>query len=157
MLQHAVEFFSDPSFNQISSYTTHDLKLDSGDILVIPDVVRTVIHSNLIKLYKLYCADNDFTPLSDSTLCQILKSCEASKRKCLKGLDNIAVDGTTAFDNILSLISKLNKREDWKSKVKSKLLNSRLKNRIQIAHKKRRWMCLPLPAVFIKWSKSWCP
>lgn len=104
----------------------NDLKLDSGDILVIPDVVRTVIHSNLIKLYKLYCADNDFTPLSDSTLYQILKSCEASKRKCLKGLDNIAVDGTTAFDNILSLISKLNKTEDWKSKVKSKLLNSRL-------------------------------
>ncbi|XP_052097915.1 uncharacterized protein LOC127732770 [Mytilus californianus] len=126
MLQHAVEFFSDPSFNQISSYTTHDLKLDSGDILVIPDVVRTVIHSNLIKLYKLYCADNDFNPLSDSTLYQVLNACEASKRKCLKGLDNIAVDGTTAFDNILSLISKLNKTEDWKSTVKSRLLNSRL-------------------------------
>lgn len=62
-LQHAVEFFSDPSFNEISSYTTRNLKLDSGNTLVIPDIVRTMIHSNLIKLYNAYCTSINFEPL----------------------------------------------------------------------------------------------
>ncbi|CAC5391680.1 unnamed protein product [Mytilus coruscus] len=64
--------------------------------------------------------------LSDSTLYQVFNACETSKRKRLNGLDNIAVDGTTAFDNILSLISKVSKTKDWKSKVRSILLSSRL-------------------------------
>ncbi|XP_061195035.1 uncharacterized protein LOC133203221 [Saccostrea echinata] len=125
-LQHAVEFFSDPSFNRISSYTTRNLKLDSGDILVIPDVVRTMIHSNLIKLYNTYCASNDFEPLSQSTLYEVLNACSASKRKCLKGLDNIAVDGSSAFDSLSSLVDKLDEPQQWKKEMKEKLFNARL-------------------------------
>ncbi|XP_061171627.1 uncharacterized protein LOC133181099 [Saccostrea echinata] len=125
-LQHAVDFFSDPSFNQISSYTTRNLKLDSGDILVIPDVVRTMIHSNLIKLYNTYCASNNFEPLSESTLYEVLNACSASKRKCLKGLDNIAVGGSSAFDSLSSLVDKLDEPQQWKKEMKEKLFNARL-------------------------------
>ncbi|XP_065925464.1 uncharacterized protein [Magallana gigas] len=115
-LQHAVEFFSDPSFNEISSYTTRNLKLDSGNTLLIPDIVRTMIHSNLIKLYNAYCTSINFEPLSESTLYEVLNACSASKRKCLKGLDNIAVDGSSAFDSLSSLVDKLDEPQQWKKK-----------------------------------------
>uniref|UniRef100_A0A8W8LUZ6 C2H2-type domain-containing protein n=1 Tax=Magallana gigas TaxID=29159 RepID=A0A8W8LUZ6_MAGGI len=125
-LQHAVEFFSDPSFNEISSYTTRNLKLDSGNTLVIPDIVRTMIHSNLIKLYNAYCTSINFEPLSESTLYEVLNACSASKRKCLKGLDNIAVDGSSAFDSLSSLVDKLDEPQQWKKEMKEKLFNARL-------------------------------
>lgn len=85
-ISHAIEFFSDPSFLQIVFYGTRDLKLDSGEILTIPEVIRTMMHSNLVSLYTSYCTENSFSPLSNSTLFQILKACAASKRTCLKGL-----------------------------------------------------------------------
>lgn len=66
---HHVAFFCDPWFNENSSYPTRNVKLDSGDTLVIPDKGRTMIHLNMIKPYNAYCASNNFEPLSVSTLC----------------------------------------------------------------------------------------
>ena len=40
-LQHAISLFFDPSFMQLVSYGTKDLKLESGAIITIPDVIRT--------------------------------------------------------------------------------------------------------------------
>ena len=53
-LQHALSFFSDPSFVQTVSYGTRELKLDNGECLTIPDVIRTVCHSQLVSLYTSY-------------------------------------------------------------------------------------------------------
>lgn len=85
-----------------------------------------MIHSNLIKLYNAYCASNNFEPLSESTLYEVLNACGASKRKCLKGLDNIAVDGSSAFDSLSSLVDKLDEPRQWKKEMKEKLFNARL-------------------------------
>lgn len=37
-------------------------------------------------------------PLSSSSLYEILRACAATKRTSLRGIDNIATDGASAFD-----------------------------------------------------------
>ena len=81
------------------------MKLDDGSMITIQEVVRTVLHSTLVKIYMAYCEETDFIPLSRSTLYHILSVCPASKRTNLKGLDNAAADGGNSYDIILSTIS----------------------------------------------------
>lgn len=67
-LEHALSFFLDPKFHQICSYGTKDLHCDNGQTVTIPQVVRTTCHSSLLQMYKSYCSETGFVPLSDSTL-----------------------------------------------------------------------------------------
>ena len=73
-LQHAISFFFDPLFMQLVSYGTRDLKLESGAIITVPDVIRTTsdtrkpgpkrkqtkFHEFLLTLFRL---DLFFRPL----------------------------------------------------------------------------------------------
>lgn len=106
-LQHALSFFMDPSLIQSVSYGTRELKLDSGEVLTIPDVVRTVCHSQIINLYSSYCSENNFEPLGKSTLFKLLNACAAAKRTSLQGLDNIAADGNEAFKTLVDIADAL--------------------------------------------------
>ena len=55
----------------------------------------------MVALYLKYCTEEEFTtPLSRRTMFRILEVCEASQRKSLRGLDNIAADGVMGFDTI---------------------------------------------------------
>ncbi|CAC5381664.1 unnamed protein product [Mytilus coruscus] len=99
--------FLDPNFIQICSYGTKDIRFDNGDIITIPQVVRTACHSTLINMYKKVCSETTFTPLSDSTLFKILSTCASAKRSNLSGLDNIATDGTFAVDSLLRVTDTL--------------------------------------------------
>jgi len=83
------------------------MTLNSGEKIEIPEVVRTVCHANLIHMYEAFCKESDFVPLSKSSLFQILRVCPASRRTSLKGLDNIAADGATAFDNLDMIIKQV--------------------------------------------------
>lgn len=62
-MQHALSFFFDPSFTQKVSYGTREMKLDYGEKITIPDVVRTLCHSHLADMYVAYCKETDFQPL----------------------------------------------------------------------------------------------
>ncbi|XP_061189168.1 uncharacterized protein LOC133197244 [Saccostrea echinata] len=106
-LQHALSFFFDPSFMQLVSYGTRDLKLDSGESITIPEVVRTANHSKMIELYMSYCKETDFQPLVKATLFKILNVCSATKRTNLHGLDNIAAEGVEGFDTLKQITSQL--------------------------------------------------
>ncbi|CAC5365662.1 unnamed protein product [Mytilus coruscus] len=106
-LEHCLSFFLDPNFIQICSYGTKDIRFDNGDIITIPQVVRTACHSTLINMYKKVCSETTFTPLSDSTLFKILSTCASAKRSNLSGLDNIATDGTFAVDSLLRVTDTL--------------------------------------------------
>ncbi|CAG2245178.1 unnamed protein product [Mytilus edulis] len=106
-MAHALDFLFNPLFHQVSSYGTKEMKLDSGEKIEIPEVVRTVCHANLIHMYEAFCTESDFVPLSKSSLFQILRVCPASKRTSLKGLDNISADGATAFENIDVIINQM--------------------------------------------------
>ena len=47
-----------------------------------------------------FCQEEDFDPLSRATLYHIIEVREASKRKALKGIDNVAADGMAAFETL---------------------------------------------------------
>lgn len=61
-MQHALGFFFDPSFMQIVSYGTREMKLDCGEKIAIPDVVRTLCDSHLADMYVAYWKETDFQP-----------------------------------------------------------------------------------------------
>ncbi|CAC5413917.1 unnamed protein product [Mytilus coruscus] len=72
-LAHAVNFFTDPSFIQLVACGTRELNLDNGEKLVIPDIVRTTMHSTLVELYLSHCDETDSQPLSRSSLFRIFE------------------------------------------------------------------------------------
>ncbi|VDI83212.1 Hypothetical predicted protein [Mytilus galloprovincialis] len=106
-LEHALSFFFDPQFIQLSSFGTRELKLENGDKIMIPEVVRSTCSSNLVNMYISYCKENEFVPLSSSTLYKILSSCSAATKTNLRGLDNTAADGSSACDDLTELVKNI--------------------------------------------------
>ena len=104
---HFLEFISTSSLLQDVSYGTKTIKLDSGEKLLVPAAIRTLIPSRIIKQYQSYCDSVDFKPYSERTLFRILKACSASKQISLQGLDYIATEGNEAFEKIKHTASVL--------------------------------------------------
>lgn len=48
------------SFHQFVPYGTRDSELDSGETILIPDVVRTACHSFIIEMYEKHSKDTGF-------------------------------------------------------------------------------------------------
>ena len=72
-VDHFLDFVSSPAFLQDVAHGTKKLRLYDGDLLEIPNVVRTVIASRLVQLYTSYCSETGFEPLDRSTLFNILQ------------------------------------------------------------------------------------
>ena len=72
-IDHFLDFISSPAYLQDVSFGTKYMKLTNGEILEIPNVVRTVISSRLIGLYQSYCEETGFKPLGRATLYKILE------------------------------------------------------------------------------------
>ena len=79
-VDHFLDFISSPHYLQDVAYGTRKLKMSTGESIEIPDLVRTVISSRMVKLYQSYCREVDFHPLGRSTLFSILKV----KKQCRK-------------------------------------------------------------------------
>lgn len=60
-LDHALDFIFNPAFHQVSSVGTKEMRLEDGSVVSIPEVVRTVWHSTLIKLYLAYYVEKNIT------------------------------------------------------------------------------------------------
>ena len=115
-LNHFLSFADQPYFYQDVSYGIRNLKLDSGEKLIMPNVVRTVARSTMIGQYFSHCHDEGFEPLGRSTLFQILKVRESSQRKSLQGLDSIAAslaDGFDALNKIVYDLEQSGSRPKW--------------------------------------------
>lgn len=115
-LNHFLSFADQPYFCQDVSHGTRTLSLDSGEHLIMPNVVRTVARSTVIAQYFRHCHGEGFEPLGRSTLFQILKVREASQRKSLQGLDNIAArrpDGFDALTKIFDDLEQSGSRPEW--------------------------------------------
>ena len=82
------------------------LKLDNGETIKKPNVVRTITRSTMISQYMQFCQEE---PLSRSTLFRILEVREASQRKSLQGLDNTAADGSAGFQMVEMIVDNLEK------------------------------------------------
>ena len=103
-MDHFIEYISRPEFVQDVVFGTKTLKLDSGEKIIIPAVIRTVISSRIIRQYLDYCKEQEFEPTSQHSLYQMIEVCLASMQKSLQGLDNTTAEGTEAFDQIFLML-----------------------------------------------------
>ena len=123
-LEHFLYFVNQPYFYQDVSFGTRTVKLDSGQRLVMPNVVITVGRSTMIEQYHQRCREEEYQPLGRSTLYRILKVREASQRKSLQGLDNTAASGTEGFDTLTRIVDELEQygtRHEWCEESRDKL------------------------------------
>lgn len=96
-LDHFLTFITSPHVIQDLPFGEKTTKLSTGEVLQIPNVIRTMIPSTLIRQYQEYCKETSFQSLSESTLRRILDVCPASTRKSLQGLDYFTADGKFAM------------------------------------------------------------
>ena len=80
-VDHFLEFSNRPYFYQDVAYGCRKLTLDTGEKIVMPNVIRTVTRSTMVHQYQSFCEEECFTPLSRSTLFKILDVREASQRR----------------------------------------------------------------------------
>ena len=66
-LDHFLEFTSRPYFYQDVAFESQKLKLDSGEELVMPNIVRTVSRCTIINQYLDFCKEENFSPMSRAT------------------------------------------------------------------------------------------
>ena len=128
-LDHFLEFTSRPYFYQDVAFGSRKLKLDSGQELVMPNIVRTVAKCTIISQYLDYCRDDNFEPLSRATMWRVLEVQEASQRKSLKGLDNTAADGADGFEVLHKTLNELEDfgaDKEWCSETKKRLREGKL-------------------------------
>ena len=67
-LDHFLDLISSPHYIQDVAYGTKKLQMSTGEVLQIPNVVRTVVSSRMVALYQNYCREMEFEPLARSTL-----------------------------------------------------------------------------------------
>lgn len=123
-LDHFLSFVDQPYFYQDVAYGTRTLKLDCGERLVMPNVVRIVGRSTMIEQYFKHCSEEGVDPLGRSTLYRILEVREASQRKSLQGLDNIAAAGAEGFDTMNKIVDQLKDsgaRVKWCQEIRDNL------------------------------------
>ena len=108
-IDHFIEYISRPELLQDVAFGTKTLKLDSGEKIFIPAVIRTLIPSRIIQQYRSYCTQQEFEPASERSMYRMLQVCSASMQKSLQGLGNVTADGTEAFDSLVSIVETLSK------------------------------------------------
>ena len=104
---HFVNFIASANFIQDVAYGTKELKLDSGEKIPIPNVIRTMVASRIMKQYISYCQETEFEPVSERTLYRIIDVCAASRQKSLQGLDYFLTEGAQAFKSVERVIMVL--------------------------------------------------
>ena len=115
-IDHFMSYISQPQLHQDVAFGTKTLKLDSGERIIVPAVVRTLILSRIIEQYTSNCREQQFEPANTRCLFRMLEVCSASMQRSLHGLDNITAEGTEAFDNLRAIIDTLvenGKEQHW--------------------------------------------
>lgn len=128
-VDHFIEFANRPYFYQDVAFGTRKLKLDSGSTLTMPNVIRNVTRSTIISQYSAFCMEENYEPLSNRTLFRILEVREASEKKSLQGIDNIAADGSLGFErlkNIVLELESLGVEKQWVENILKRLHDDRL-------------------------------
>lgn len=106
-LDHFLSFITSPHLVQDLPFGQKTLKLSTGQLIEIPNVIRTMIPQRIARQYAQYCKETDFKPFSERTMLRVLAECKASVRKSLQGLDYFAADGARAFEDLEKLVRQL--------------------------------------------------
>ena len=128
-LDHFLEFTSRPYYYQDVAFGIRTIKLETGEEIVMPNVVRTVARCTIIKLYLEYCDETSYQPISRSLMWRVLEVQEASQRKSLRGLDNTAAEGADAFETLHTIINELESvgaNKNWCLKAHERLRHGKL-------------------------------
>ena len=133
---HFFDYISWTCFLQDVAYGTRKLKLDSGEQITIPNSIRTVIPSRIVRQYLAFCSESGFKPVGERTLSRILQVCQASQQKSLQGLDYVSTEGSEAFDVLEEAVETLEQNGVdgfWSKEMKANLKNGKryLKNEHQ--------------------------
>ena len=128
-LDHCLEFTMRPYYYQDVAYGTRTIKLQSGEELTMPNVVRTVAKCTIVNQYLDHCLQTGFQPISRSTMWRVLEVQEASQRKSLRGLNNTAADGADGFKDLLRIVDELEGSgavKDWCEQARKRLHDGKL-------------------------------
>ncbi len=106
-LDHFLSFITSPHLVQDLPFGQKTLKLSSGQLIEIPNIIRTMIPQRIARQYTQYCNEMGFKPFSERTMLRVLSECKASVRKSLQGLDYFAADGARAFEDLENLVRQL--------------------------------------------------
>ncbi len=106
-VDHFIDFTNRPYYHQDVAFGTRRLKLESGETIEMPNIIRTVTKCTMVAQYLQFCKEEEFEPLSRTTLFRILEVREASQRKSLQGLDNTAADGSNGFNTMEQITERL--------------------------------------------------
>lgn len=115
LVDHFLDFINRPYFYHDVAFGTRKLKLDNGEELTMPNVVRTVTRSTMVSQYLMFCEEEMVAPLSRATLFRILEVREASQQRSLCGLDNTAAEGSAGFERISKVVDELQQMGQEKS------------------------------------------
>lgn len=146
-LDHFLTFVNRPYFYQDVAYGQRTLKLDNGERLTMPNIIRTVTRSTMISQYQSFCEEDGFEPLSRATMFRVLKVREASQRKSLQGLDNTSADGAEGFHRITRIVDDLEEQygvcKEWCSEARNGLKKAKcyLKTEYRVHCRKEESAC----------------
>lgn len=124
MVDHFICFITSQHIVQDLPFGQKQLTLTSGEVLSVPNVIRTMIPERIVQQYQEYCKESDITCLSRSSLLRILDVCSASVRKSLQGLDYITASGAKAFEeleNVADRLGELGMGMSWANQQKQQL------------------------------------
>ena len=62
-LEHFLDFINRPYFYQDVAFGTRKLKLESGEVLMMPNIIRKVTRSIMVAQYVQFCMEDKFEPL----------------------------------------------------------------------------------------------
>ena len=106
-VEHFIDFVLSPHISSDMPFGTRPTKMTDGTRLEFANMIRNSTATAIISQYKIYCQENEFKPLGDSTLYEILRKCPAATRKSLAGLDGTSADGATAFEQLAKICDTL--------------------------------------------------
>ena len=123
LVDHFIECVNRPYFYQDVSYGTRKLKLDNGEQVTMPNVIRAVTRSTMIQQYLQFCEQEEIKPLSRATLFRILEIREASQQKSLAATDR--PDGFEIIKQIVDDLDQIGREEGWSEDIKKSLQNDK--------------------------------
>ena len=124
LVDHFIDFINRPYFYQDVAFGTQKLKLNNGQEVLIPNVIRTVTRSAMISQYLMFCEEEQVVPLSRATLFRILEVREASQQRSLCGLDNTAAEGSAGFERIFKIaddLQQMGQEKSWAQEMKKSI------------------------------------
>ena len=114
-LDHFLGFITSPHLVQDLPFGQKHLKLSSGEVIQVPNVIRMMIPERVVQQYTQYCLETNFKPFSET-------------KKITAGLRYFAAEGARAFDDLVALVrqtEELGSGKEWETTVVQALMTSK--------------------------------